>query len=78
MFKKKYGAPEKSHTTSLFLHGWACALADLNRLYDQPTMVEDVMRCGGITVKDLRAAGVDDYDIREIVRCIPRHRRIAK
>ena len=67
---EKYGTD--SATTSLFLHGWAAALADMNRGHDQPTIVANVMHGGGVTVRDLKRAGVESYDLDEIRKCMPR------
>lgn len=57
-----------------FLAGFACALAALNRLHDEPNMVCDVMDSYGVTAADLKRAGVDPADLREIRRCVAQQR----
>jgi hypothetical protein len=49
-----------------FLRGFAIALADLNRLHDQPTMVRDVIDGAGLTLADFKRAGVEPYDLKEL------------
>ncbi len=46
--------------------GMALALAEINRKFDRPSMVVEVAREAGLTLKDLRAAGVDNYDLKEL------------
>lgn len=64
-----------SITTASFLHGWAAALADLNRIHDEPTAVANTMRGGGVSLADLKRAGVEAYDLDEIRKCMPKRRR---
>jgi hypothetical protein len=49
-----------------FLCGFAIALADLNRLHDQPGMVRDTIENAGLTLDDLKHAGIDSYDLKEL------------
>lgn len=49
-----------------FLQGVAISLANLNRTHDQPTMVKDVLVGMNLTVEDLSAAGVEEYDLKEL------------
>jgi len=53
-----------------FLCGFACALANLNRLFDVPSKVEDIMNGAGLSVIDLEAGGVEEYDLSEIRKAI--------
>jgi hypothetical protein len=47
-----------------FIQGAACALAIVNRNHDEPTMcAEALVAMGPTTADELRAAGVDEYDI---------------
>ncbi len=50
--------------------GIAAALAAVNRLHGEPTMVCDVMRDFGLTLADLKKAGADRYDLTEIRTCL--------
>ena len=57
--------------------GYACACAEIIRTHDQPTIAEDVYESNFLTVSQLRAAGVDEYDIKvlkPIIREIERKR----
>ena len=58
-----------AHNNS-FAQGVALALADLNRKFDQPAMVADVLEETGLTIKQLRAAGVEEHDLRELKKCL--------
>jgi len=53
-----------------FWKGFALALADINRLHDQPTMVKNVIEGHGITLAQLRRAGAAEYDLLEISKCV--------
>lgn len=47
-----------------FIQGAACALAIVNRNHDEPSMCAEALAAMGPTTADeLRAAGVDEYDI---------------
>lgn len=50
----------------LFLRGFAVALADVMRLHGEEVIVRDVLNEAGVTVDQLKRAGVEDYDLREI------------
>lgn len=50
------------------VQGLALALAELNRMHDQPTMVVDVARSTGVTIERAIRAGVDEFDIAELQR----------
>ena len=53
-----------------WLCGYAAALAAVQRLYDETTLVKEVMRCDGLTVEHLRAAGVEEFDLKQILRAV--------
>lgn len=53
-------------TPNPFMEGFAIALADLVRMYDQPTMAANVIAGHGFTLKDFR--GIDAYDMNVIRR----------
>lgn len=53
-----------------FRQGVALALAELNRMHDQPTMVKDVMLGFGYTIAMFKSAGVDPYDLNELRKAI--------
>jgi hypothetical protein len=47
-----------------FIQGAACALAIINRNHEEPMMCsEALVAFGRTTAEELRAAGVDEYDI---------------
>jgi hypothetical protein len=49
-----------------FLCGFAIALADLNRLHDQPGMVRDTIDGANLSLADFKRAGVERYDLDEL------------
>ena len=49
-----------------FLQGFACAIACLAKTHNQPTMASDIMLSCGITLTDLKEAGVEGQDMRVI------------
>lgn len=49
-----------------WLQGFAAALACVDRTFDRPTMVKSVMEGYGVSVKMLRDAGVERYDLAVI------------
>ena len=56
------------HTHNARLMGWASAVADGYRMHGCCTTVKDLMNASGITVDDLKKAGVEDYDLKMIKR----------
>lgn len=66
---KRVKPRKNKHASFHFLKGFALALADMNRGHDQPSMVVDVMNSAGVTIKELRKAGIETYDIDEIEQC---------
>lgn len=49
-----------------FLRGFAIALADMNRMHDNPVAVRDTIEGAGLTIADFKKAGVEQYDLREL------------
>lgn len=49
-----------------FHRGFAVACAAVARDHDMPSVASDIMRINGITTEQLKAAGVDAADIKEI------------
>ncbi len=69
-------APRKNkHAQAAFLRGFALALAEINRLFDQPGHVYDVMRAAGVTVKEMRGVGVEEFDLDEVAKCMKSEKR---
>lgn len=62
--------PEGTHRSADFWQGFAMALASANRSFHLPTLVKSVMEGYGVTVKLLKASGVEDYDLKEIRKCM--------
>jgi hypothetical protein len=52
--------------SAYFTRGFAAALADLVRAYDQPTMASEIAKRSGLTLKDFVAAGVEPFDLDEL------------
>lgn len=71
--RKNTDAPKKrTDQEDNFVQGMALALAELNRKFDQPTEVAEVLRDAGLDDLDkLRKAGVDQYDLDELAKCLP-------
>ncbi len=57
-----------------WLRGFAAALGPLVRTFDKPSLVRCVMEGDGITYRDLKAAGVEEFDLAPI-RSATRGRR---
>jgi len=55
-----------------FLQGFAIALADMNRMHDNPVAVRDVIEGAGLTLNDFKRAGVENYDLRELRKAFVR------
>jgi hypothetical protein len=55
-----------------WLCGYAAALANVDRQHDQPTIVRNCMDGDGLTVKMLRDAGVEAYDLDPIKKAMKR------
>lgn len=53
-----------------FLCGYASALADILRLHGSEVEVHDAMEQAGLSIADLRAAGVDLQDLGEILKTV--------
>ena len=54
----------------LFYQGFAVAIADLMRHYDQPTMALNIMKENGITFKQLKKAHCSDFDLKVIQQAL--------
>lgn len=79
------GAPKKPRKNPDALGEWtrgfALALAEVNRALDQPSIIVGVMRDAGVTIAELRRLRLDDYDLKELAKCVagePPHRRPMK
>ena len=46
-----------------FYQGFAVAVGYVAREADRPSLAKDIMVSNGITLADLQAAGVEDYDL---------------
>jgi hypothetical protein len=46
-----------------FYQGFAAALGSLAREHGRPSMARDIMNCNGVTFKQLRDAGVEQFDL---------------
>lgn len=65
-----YTIPPGTNFPATFWQGFAMALGSVNRYFDNPTIVKSVMEGYGVTVKLLKDAGVEDYDLKEIRKCM--------
>jgi len=61
---------DKAARTKEFLAGFACALADVNRLCDEPTGCANALQGAGLTLADFIDAGIDEYDLAELRKII--------
>ena len=50
--------------------GYAVALAEVNRISDNPTLVAEVLRSAGLTIAELARMGLDDFDLDELRKCV--------
>lgn len=56
------------HTQRALAQGMALALAELHRKTNASSAVLEVAREASLTLDELRAAGVSDYDLEELKR----------
>lgn len=49
-----------------FLHGFAVALATLNKLHDLPTVCRDVAHSNGLDRRSFRDCGADPFTMEQI------------
>lgn len=49
-----------------FLRGFGIALADMNRMHDQPVHVRDTIEGAGFTLDHFKHAGLEEYDLAEL------------
>ena len=53
-----------------FRVGFGLALAEAQRHFDNPIMVKDVMEGCGLSVAQLKRAGLEEYDLKELRYCM--------
>lgn len=58
--------PATTERCEEWLQGFACALGSVVRTFDQPTLCKSIMDGYGVTVKMLKEAGVESYDLKQI------------
>lgn len=63
-----------------WFQGYAAALAGLVRWHNEPTQAIDIARMEGVTLKHLKDAGVDNYDLGTLTedRCMREWKRYDK
>ena len=62
-----------------FNRGYICAVSNVLRLYDEPTLAEEVYKQNFFNIRGLREMGVDEQDIqllKPIIKEIERKNRI--
>jgi hypothetical protein len=56
--------------------GFGLALAEVNRRRDCPSLIAEVARDAGFDSMDqFESAGLDEFDLKELRKCIPRRRQ---
>jgi hypothetical protein len=55
-----------------FYQGFAVACATLVRSYDEPSMAKYIMTSNGITLRDLKGAGVEEFDLAPLRKAMSR------
>lgn len=55
----------------MWVVGVGYTLAEVQRLYDQPSVVAEIARNAGLTIEDFRRAKVDPYDLKSLRKCLP-------
>ena len=53
-----------------FVRGFGCALAILNHVHDQPTLVADTVAEGGFDLTTFVEAGCEKWDLDELRKCL--------
>jgi hypothetical protein len=49
-----------------FYQGFAAALGSLAREHGEPSVAVDIMRCNGVSLQDLKDAGVEEFDLKPL------------
>ncbi len=62
------------HRLDEWTRGYAVAVAEMNRMLDNPTSANELLRAAGITPSMLRSLGLDEYDMAELAKCLPKRR----
>jgi hypothetical protein len=53
-----------------FTQGVAICVAEIVRLYDEPTMAEEIALMAGLNLSLCRKAGVQEFDLKELRKVI--------
>lgn len=53
-----------------FYAGFSCAVATLIRTFDEPSMAADICKSNGVTLEQLRRAGIDKFDLEPITKAM--------
>jgi len=59
-------------TDKYFYIGFAVAVATLARNHDEPTLARNIMESCGVTLAKLKAASVEEYDLKAIRKAVRR------
>jgi len=60
----------KCPEANAWLQGYAAALAEVNRLYDQPSTIKSVVVGAGLYLEDFKGAGVESYDLKQLRKAL--------
>lgn len=52
-----------------YLQGYGSAMADFNRLFDEPVKVYEALQQAGLDYHTLKDAGLETQDLGELARC---------
>ena len=69
---RRMGAPlspeesERVERRNAFTRGYACALSDWIRLFNEPSTAAQVLHNSGLTIKILKDSGVEAYDLNPL------------
>ena len=60
------GELERVERRNAFTRGYACALSDWIRLFNEPSTAAQVLHNSGLTIKILKESGVEPYDLNPL------------
>jgi hypothetical protein len=50
--------------------GFGLALSEVNKRFGQESLIQEVCQAAGMTVKRFEESGLDEYDLKELKKCL--------
>ena len=61
-----------------FINGWVCCAGFIADDHGEKSLIEDAILEHGLTVEDLKAAGVEDFDLCKVMPCFDFLKSVGK